>query len=1197
MGVVGGGVHLDVAVADDAGIAADRDIHVLGHPVLGLLGVRGAESADAVAADQGIRFCIVGRADGDAAALALHMSAVTDVDLGQVFAVGGDVVGAAGYKVHFQALRHVGRDSTLVLRVDVNRTGSVDFRILADIGLHGLGVPSDTHAGLDAAAAKGCKTDAGAGGALGIGACIAVGSYVHAAIGLQGEGSAFAETGLSAVTGIALGEDALGADRADAQRLEGDGFRHRVGARIHRDISRGDHAVVAAREVGAVGAPGCRIGHIDRAAQSRDGDAALRADKGVCLSAGQVGGDVDVPGHLHVAGDIGVGFLRRILIGFQPVGGEGRAAEADLRLLHAGIGRGVADGAHREAAAQIGAAAALHVGLGSRGGECLCDVHIRVGQTGRRAGRAAGGICGGMIGRTDIEIAGLEQSVTIVAAVHIGAVIALRPGVDIGDIGVHQAHGNRRRANHSIRFGVCVGFYIQISGELGTQVTQIGADRGVGSRNAHVRPGAYAADREQSRADRGVRALAGGVVVALDFDIVGDELHALGISGLSRRQITVDDGGRDPDRGDVQEGCPDLGIGDHDAVVGDIDILAGRVDGAGAGDADVRLGGVHRDADVHAEAGDAGADAARRRREIGIGDGGIGAAEAEASHIPNAAVFHHGACVKAASGEGDASQQTDADRADADVVDLDSGVGLAAALDLDVARVEVLCAELRPVGAVGDDHRAAGVHADQSGARGEQVGLGHAVTEVRCVSAVEGISAVRCRIALRGLHIDGLAPGVDGAAVVDKRFLLCLEIAEGEGDVDRHGADRRAVEGGVGLAHTVFSEDVDPAAAERQVAAAAELGGVLALVHGHAEVDVHGRAARAAGDAEDRGARRCVCADLHRGGRAVAAEEHDRAVAALDQGNVDAGANRDRARGNGGGEDIGVAGHDGFNLGVSAQVDRHSARCRHVGDVVEAEGHGAVHGYTACRDRDAGHIRRAVGFRVHGQRLGRDAAAALRVRVTHAANRRLGIQLVDGDGNGHADGDSACRDRDGNGLRVAGKLVSDINRRVGGVDGDVLADAAASFCAVESQDDARVHSGAACRQCRRSDGGVGGTGGADGDVAGVLNGLIPAAADAGLCRAVKVSHAEGGAHAHRSGGGRHVRGQNPAKPHIGENVDGSRLCDVARHLRLHVGEDVQGRTADADTRGTARRADGDQTDIRAAVIGVAFRFGNIGIDV
>ena len=41
----------------------------------------------------------------------------------------------------------------------------------------------------------------------------------------------------------------------------------------------------------------------------------------------------------------------------------------------------------------------------------------------------------------------------------------------------------------------------------------------------------------------------------------------------------------------------------------------------------------------------------------------------------------------------------------------------------------------------------------------------------------------------------------------------------------------------------------------------------------------------------------------------------------------------------------------------------------------------------------------------------------------------------------------------------------------------------------------------------------------------------------------------------------------------------------------------QGRAADADTRGTARRADGDQTDIRAAVLGVAFRFGNIGIDV
>ena len=157
--------------------------------------------------------------------------------------------------------------------------------------------------------------------------------------------------------------------------------------------------------------------------------------------------------------------------------GKGGAAEADLGLFNAGISRAVAGRADGQVARQIRSAFTLNIGFRGGGGERLRHVHVHVGQAHRRAGGTAGRCGVGMIGGTDADVVCLQVCRRIAAAVHIGTVGTLCPGVDIVHVGVHRSDAHRRCAHEGSRVRSRVGIHCQVAAEFRAQVAHIGADR------------------------------------------------------------------------------------------------------------------------------------------------------------------------------------------------------------------------------------------------------------------------------------------------------------------------------------------------------------------------------------------------------------------------------------------------------------------------------------------------------------------------------------------------------------------------------------------------------------------------------------------------------------------------------------------------------------------------------------------------
>ena len=375
--------------------------------------------------------------------------------------------------------------------------------------------------------------------------------------------------------------------------------------------------------------------------------------------------------------------------------------------------------------------------------------------------------------------------------------------------------------------------------------------------------------------------------------------------------------------------------------------------------------------------------------------------------------------------------------------------------------------------------------------------------------------------ALDGFHAHGLIIfNDDGAGIVNLGFLLRFQPAERQRNVHGHAADTGAVQRGVGLADAHrFDEQAVVVffAGQGQVAAAAEHGPVQALVQRKAHVHVHSRAARAAGNAQDGGARIVRSQNGQAGSGAVAAQLHNGFVGAADISRVDAGTHGHAAHGDGGGEHVGHAGHLGGHVHGPGQGDGHPAHGGHVLDEVQADGHDAVHSRRAAADGDAGHVHVAVGNRRNGQAGGVDAAAALGFPFG-GADVGFGVQAVDGHGRHGVHSHRAHGDGDRHGNGVAGETVAHGHVRVLRVDGHVPADDAARFAAVEGQHYAGVHRRRARRDGSGNDGGVGAAGGLHVDGIGyVLNGLRLAARDHGVGFAVEVSHTDGGVHAHGPG--------------------------------------------------------------------------------
>ena len=457
---------------------------------------------------------------------------------------------------------------------------------------------------------------------------------------------------------------------------------------------------------------------------------------------------------------------------------------------------------------------------------------------------------------------------------------------------------------------------------------------------------------------------------------------------------------------------------------------------------------------------------------------------------------------------------------------------------------------------------------------------------------------MRGRRSLLRFHGHCPASRIDGSAVFYQGFLLSLQGGDRHRNVHSCRADRRAVQGGMGLARTVLREDAESGAGHRQIPVAADLRKVHTLVQGQADVQVHSRSAGAAGNADYRRPGRAVRLHSHAGSNAVSAKEHNGLVCRADIGNVHAGADRHCAAGHRGGEYIRHPGQGSRHVNGTGKRHRHLPDSRDIFRKVQAHVHRAVHGNTAGGHGDTGHIHVAGRNGGKGQAARLDGAAALGFVVGFGANVGSRFQLVDRDRRGHADSRCASRHCNRDSLRTAGKVVSHIQSGISRVNSDILADAAASFTAVQRQQDARVHRDSARRQRRRNHGGIGRSGSGNIDLmADVLDGLGAGAADCRVGLAVKVSHGEGSVHAHCTCSRRNVRGQHPAEVHPGLYIQVGGLFHVAGHLRLYIGEYIQGGAADADAGRAARRCDREQADVSVTVTCFFFRFADVCVNV
>ena len=178
----------------------------------------------------------------------------------------------------------------------------------------------------------------------------------------------------------------------------------------------------------------------------------------------------------------------------------------------------------------------------------------------------------------------------------------------------------------------------------------------------------------------------------------------------------MDHGGRDARNRRSQLGRLDFRVGGDGASIADRNIPGAVADGdftgARAVDADIGLGHIPGDGDVHVDAGQRRADAAQGRVQNRVGRRSVVTAESQAANLPGSGRVRFG--IEGSLGQGNARQCADAQRAGADIVNLDPGVRFPAALNSHRAGGQVLRAQFRAVGAVGNDHGRAGVDAHQA---------------------------------------------------------------------------------------------------------------------------------------------------------------------------------------------------------------------------------------------------------------------------------------------------------------------------------------------------------------------------------------------------------------------------------------------------------------------------------------------------
>ena len=517
-------------------------------------------------------------------------------------------------------------------------------------------------------------------------------------------------------------------------------------------------------------------------------------------------------------------------------------------------------------------------------------------------------------------------------------------------------------------------------------------------------------------------------------------------------------------------------------------------------------------------------------------------------------------------------------------------------------RIQFLRGQSGVVFAVRNHRRHAAVYVHSAKAGGEQIRFGHFVAhgDGLLIASVFVLECVTDRLVNRALdgrnhdrrsgrRVAALRGLLHRQAAADIRngFLRSFQPGEGQGHVDGCGTRRGAVQRGVGLRHAqglhgqavlLFT------AQERYGAVSCQLRAVGGVIQGQAKIDIRGNAPDSACDAQHCSLGNDMLpvlarADFQLGSTdAYIAGIHQRAVLAADIGHVNGRAYRHSARADGRAADAGFPCQDGGSLHASCQGDGHLVHRGDIPDEVQAQSNRGVDGDSSHAGADAGYLHIPGNCAFHGQRLSRHTALTFCVCTGGiSADIRSGVQLVDHGGHCAAHSRTARCHGDDEGFRVAAEFMGNGDIRVGNTEHGVLADRRPRARAVDRQRNTGVHRHTAGGERRRGNRRVGFSRGM------YFNGRIHirnarTVADSRRRLAVEVRHAEGYVDRGGSAGNHQVRGEYLAKVHGAAYFHVFGPGNRAVHIRGHIGEHSQGRTADANARGAAGARQGNQAD-------------------
>ena len=658
------------------------------------------------------------------------------------------------------------------------------------------------------------------------------------------------------------------------------------------------------------------------------------------------------------------------------------------------------------------------------------------------------------------------------AGVDAGLEIAVRvAGHHRQDDGVISDRAAGRHAG--VRGGHAVRQHFQSAGAGDLRIFEIRVILRLEDRHAHIGSAARVGDLHarpvdlgsvMARADDRVRPGRGisRVQVGLYLHGGGRDGCILYGNGLLRMVDGYDDVGRDIDHGDGEDRGLHLRVRMGDAV-GRCLNGAGSDDASASGDARVGLRKVQGHSRVHAYGDDGRLHAAGCRRHDRLRVGRIIICDRERADVPCPARL----CERLVSAlrVGKAHQDAHGSDAHADVVDLHFRKGGTAARDLHAAGLQAAGGKGGTVrGVCGRDGRA-DRHGDAADAGREHVGLRHRIARAAegdvpaggdrtailvLIRSAERVCAFRRRIVLYHNDLHGSRSGIDAVVRIDFRFLLEQQDRDRDRHVDGDAAARAAVDRRIGAAAAVRA-DIQPCGpgqcqvrglftllrAARCYCSTGQERLVLALIQCQGKVDADRNGSARAGDREhrrlrivrhirrsgvDREARR-----LHRG----AGDIHEGVVLAADQADRDRRAGRDSAAGDRCRDYVRLAGEDRLDPRGAGQRDRHLLQGSDVPDGADAHGNEAVDRDRAAADANADDQGVTVRDRSHVQCFRGDLSDISGYRFaglrSHIGD---GVQLVDRDRYGRADGHRASGDGDHDGFRLGLEVMAGCHGRL-----------------------------------------------------------------------------------------------------------------------------------------------------------------------